>query len=160
MVSLKEITVKLQICAGGRWKTCEEFDGAQSVKKQANSATKLTTYVECMPGQFRFLVALSEHFEWTPEANALGIDLTFDEGDPINQYRVVVLKPSARDLSEHLGLRVMDNDFDELSFCLENIAMPGKAESGVSPWYETSFDFRKYTEEGMRADSRFVHARC
>lgn len=158
MVSLKETTVRLQVLNGGRWTTCEEFEALKSVKDNFNSASKLSTCVECMPGRFRFLITLSTRFVWGPGVNALSIELTFDEGDPIDHYRIVVLKPEAQDLCDLLGLRAMTNSHDGPSFCVETIAVPLGAEDTSLPWFETGFEFERYSQ-GERADSS-VKSRC
>lgn len=153
MVSLDEITVGLQVRSRDRWVTCKESDGPNSVKNNANSATRLTKYVECTSGRFRLLVTLSQSYEWTSGANALSVHIIFDEGDLIKEYRIVVVLPESADLGERLGLRAMHDTPAGPLFCLEKIAMPQDMEEPSSQWFETSFEFQKYTQEGMEADS-------
>lgn len=145
MANLKNIAVTLQVFTHGTWTTCEEFEFSESLKDNANSGTKFATCVECVPGRFRFVVTLSKFFTWADDTNALSIDLTFDEGDPINEYRTVVLNPEALDPTEQLGLGTMaHNSSGGLTYCLDTIAMPMEADNSSSPWFRTSFEFERH----------------
>lgn len=148
MVCIKEVQVTLQTHSKNGWRVCEEFESLETLESSANSATRRTTLVECGEYQFRFIITLTPDFKWLGKADALKISLTFDEGDPIRDYEVVVLKPAAdgNDVQE-LGLESFkSNDTGESSYCLEAICMPLTVEDPSSPWLKAGFEFGRYSK--------------
>lgn len=158
MVELKELNVRLQVLKDGTWTACEDFESLKSVKDKFNSANKMSTCVQCTPGRFRFHIALSEQYVWPSEANALSIDLTFDGGDPIDHYRVVVLKSGDESSYKELGLNKMTKTHEGSSCHIETIAMPLDRDDSSSPWFETAFEFEKYAR-GMLPEL-CLHFKC
>lgn len=127
---------------------CKEFDSHETLEQSVNSATRQATIVECEPGLFRFVITLAENFKWANKANALKISLTFDEGDPIKEYEVVVLKPDSGDDTEELGLeslRTGSGQGEPSAYCLEAICMPLRVDDPSSPWLNAAFEFMRYS---------------
>lgn len=149
MVRIKGVQAALQINTSDRWYMCKEFDSHETLEQSVNSATRQATIVECKPGLFRFVITLAENFRWANKANALKISLTFDEGDPIKEYEVVVLKSDSGDHTDELGLESLraggGGQGEPSSYCLEAICMPLRVDDPSSLWLNVAFEFTRYS---------------
>lgn len=147
MVCIKGVQVELQVRTKDRWRVCNEFDSHETLDLVANSATRQVTVVECKPSLFRFTIALATNYHWSNNANALKISLTFDEGDPIKEYEVVVLRSEGDVSIRDLGLETLTVAGNgKLLHYLENICMPLRADDASSPWLNAAFEFGMYSK--------------
>lgn len=145
MVRIKGVQVELQTHTTGRWRVCNEFDSRETLEPGANSATRQVTVVECEPSLFRFTITLAANYDWSSKANALRISLTFDEGDPIKEYEVVILRSGGDVSTRDLGLEALIvADDGKLLHYLENIYMP-LSDDPSSPWLNAAFEFGRYS---------------
>lgn len=144
MVRIRDVEARIEILKDNQWSPCEEFDTPETIRDGANSATKLTTGIECTTGLFRILITLPKDFEWIGDANALRANITFDEGYLIHNYRVVVLRPEATNLAARLNLATLGTQHDgRMCYYLEQIAAPLSADQAHDSWYSASLDFQK-----------------
>lgn len=126
---------------------CEEHDSPETLEPSANWAAQQATIVECGPDPFRFAAFLEEGFKWSDKANGLRLNLTSDEGDPIRDYEVVILKPGANIQGHELGLDMLrEGGAGNLTYYLETICMPLRVEDALSPWLIADFELERYSK--------------
>lgn len=149
MVHIGETNASIEICGDDSWAPCVEFECLESIREVQNSATRLTIGIESHPKPFSIVIALSRAFEWPQNANGLRMRLTFDQGDVVNDYCVVAVRPDAVKLDDDPNLYVLDESDGGLLSCrIKAISLPLDVKQAHDTWYRAFLEFKR-VEQGI-----------
>jgi len=140
------------------WVALEEADDKQSLKPEANSVARLTTVLESRPGQFRFVIRVPKNSTWWASANGLTVNLTFDQGWPVQEYPFAIMRPDALPVMKTAGtpnvgvFKVADDD-TKLEYVLDSIALPKNMTEPEDMWCRRQFSFKELQPEGLHLNT-------